>query len=82
MYDIHSFSYFDSFGLSPLLGLVLLVGLFIIFNAIYFIPTLIAFNKAHRNRWVIFAINFALGMTGLVWILLIIWALEKIDDPQ
>lgn len=81
IYDLHSFNYIDSFALNPMIGVVLLVGVFIMFNALYFTPTLIAFHKGHRNRWVIFALNFALGMTGLIWVLLIIWALEKIDAP-
>jgi Na+/proline symporter len=65
-----------------MLTIFLLVGLFIIFNAIYFVPTIFVFNRSHRNRWVIFAINFIFGFTGIVWILLLIWALDKFDVPN
>ena len=81
MYDITTYSYLEQFPFNPALTLFILVGLFIAFNALYFIPTIVAFHRGHRNRWVIFAINFLLGYTGIVWILLLIWALDKFDDP-
>ena len=48
---------------------------------IFFIPTIIAFRRDHRNRWVIFLINFVFGATVLGWIGALIWAMNKIDDP-
>ena len=48
---------------------------------IFFIPTIVAFRRDHRNRWVIFLINFVFGATVLGWIGALIWAMNKIDDP-
>jgi hypothetical protein len=47
----------------------------------YFLPTIIAFRRNHRNRWVIFLINLVFGATVLGWIGALIWAMNKIDDP-
>jgi hypothetical protein len=44
----------------------------IISLVIYFLPTLIAADK--RNSGVILLLNIFLGWTGLVWLLLIVWA--------
>ena len=48
---------------------------------LFFLPTIIAFRRDHRNRWVIFLINFVFGATVLGWIGALIWAMNKIDDP-
>ena len=41
---------------------------------IYMIPTLVAFNRGHRNRWVIMIINIVFGATLLGWLITIISA--------
>lgn len=48
---------------------------------LFFIPTIIAFRRDHRNRWVSFLINLAFGATVLGWVGALIWAMNKIDDP-
>ena len=57
----------------------LVLGLIAI--VLYFFPTIIAFRRGHRNRWVIFLINFVFGATVLGWIGALIWAMNRIDDP-
>ena len=54
--------------------------LFIVVPA-YLLPTIIAFKRKHRNRYVILVINLALGGTVLAWLGALIWALNRIDDP-
>jgi len=49
---------------------------------IYIIPTLVAFNRGHRNRWVIMIINIVFGATLLGWLIAIIWAFNKVDSPK
>ena len=44
----------------------------IISLVIYFLPALIAADK--RNSGMILLLNIFLGWTGLVWLLLIVWA--------
>jgi hypothetical protein len=48
---------------------------------LFFLPTIIAFRRDHRNRWVIFLINLVFGVTILGWVGALIWARNKIDDP-
>ena len=44
---------------------------------VYFLPSFIAFSKAHKNRFAIFLINLLLGWTVLGWIWALIWSLIK-----
>jgi hypothetical protein len=48
---------------------------------IYPLPTITAFAKGHRNRWVILVINIAFGATVIGWLVALVWALNKVDDP-
>jgi hypothetical protein len=50
-------------------------------GAIFFLPSIIAFNREHRNRWVILVINIVFGFTLLGWLVALIWSLNKIDSP-
>lgn len=65
---------------NPASGLLYLLAfaLFVVLP-IYFIPSFIAFKRKHPNRWVILLLNAFLGETGIVWVGLIIWALNLID---
>lgn len=40
----------------------------------YFIPTMIADYRDHNHLWIIFAINLCLGLTGVGWLVALIWA--------
>ena len=55
--------------------------LFLVIAVVYCLPTIVAFSKGHRNRWVILAINLAFGATLLGWVAALVWALNKVDDP-
>jgi len=67
----------DSMIWLVILGLFLIV----IIALVYFLPTIVAFSRQHRNRWIILAINLVFGATLLGWVLALIWALNKVDDP-
>jgi hypothetical protein len=56
-----------------------LPGLIILFmlGIFYFIPTIIAHNKNHRNFNAILILNIVLGWTLLGWIVALIWAVIK-----
>ena len=62
-------------------GIVLLffslIGLIVL--AIYFLPTIIAFKRSHRNRWIILLMNI-FGATIVFWVIALVWALNKVDD--
>lgn len=57
-----------------LLGLVMIVA-GIICLLIYFLPSIIAFNRNHEYRWPIFAITLFCGWSFIGWIAALIWAL-------
>jgi Superinfection immunity protein len=42
--------------------------------AIYFIPTLVAFERLRRNRGAIFVLNLFLGWTLVGWVAALVWA--------
>ena len=59
-------------------GLLILI---VIGLLVYLIPTFIAFKKGYRSRFVIMAINIALGGTLIAWLGALIWALNRVDSP-
>jgi hypothetical protein len=50
---------------------------FIISLALYFLPTIIAMVRHHRNTLGVFLLNFFLGWTFLGWVAALIWAVVK-----
>ena len=48
--------------------------------AVYFLPTIVAFKRSHRNRWIILLLNI-FGATIIFWVIALIWAFNKVDDP-
>lgn len=60
------------------------IGIVFMF-AVYLLPTIVAFWRTHPNRWVIFALNFFLGATGIIWFGCLIWAFMAVhitNDPN
>ena len=62
-------------GVYILIFFVSIIGI-----AIYFLPTIIAFKRSHRNRWIIFVLNI-FGATIILWVIALVWSLNKFDDP-
>lgn len=60
---------------------ILLVILIVALAVVYCLPSVIAFSRAHRNRWIILVLNIVFGATILGWLIALIWAMNKIDDP-
>ena len=46
---------------------------------VYFLPSFIAFSRAHKDRFAIFLLNLFLGWTILGWVAVLIWSLKKAD---
>ena len=44
---------------------------------IYFLPSIIAFNRGHASKWGIFATNLLLGWSGILWLVALIWSLSN-----
>ncbi len=51
---------------------VIIIGL-----VIYFVPTIIALARHHRNALAIFLLNFFAGWTFLGWIAALIWSVVR-----
>ena len=56
-----------------ILELLLVVLIF----AFYFMPTLIAFLRQHKNKMAIFLLNLLLGWTVLGWVGSLVWSVMK-----
>jgi ABC-type branched-subunit amino acid transport system permease subunit len=57
-----------------LAGLALLVAVGTLAIGIYFIPTIIAHRRGHRQRTAIFVLNIFAGWTIIAWVLAMVWA--------
>jgi len=50
---------------------------FVITLVIYFLPTVIAVLRHHRNALAVFLVNFFFGWTGIGWIIALIWSVMR-----
>ena len=41
----------------------------------YLVPSIIAFRRNHVYAWVVLGLNLVFGLTGLVWLAMLIWSL-------
>ena len=49
----------------------------ILIVVLYFLPSLIAYLRRHKNIQAIFALNFLLGWTVLGWVGSLVWSVIK-----
>jgi Superinfection immunity protein len=47
----------------------------------YFLPTIIAFNRNRHNKGAIFVLNLFLGWTVLGWVVSMVWAVSSSQPP-
>ena len=62
----------ETFSIWHGLVLLLLIG-----PLVYFLPSIIAFRRKHRNRVAILVINIFLGFTGIGWVAALVWAVYR-----
>ena len=55
--------------------IVVLCGIF------FFLPTLIASKRNHHNTTSIFLLNLFLGVTGIGWVIALVWAFTNPPAP-
>lgn len=49
---------------------------------ISFAPSIVAFVRKHRQKWLVFLLNLLAGWTGIGWIAALIWAIVgKPSEP-
>jgi hypothetical protein len=49
----------------------LIIGIVLV---IYFIPSIVAFHRGHDKRVLILLLNIFAGGTGIVWLVILVWA--------
>ncbi len=63
--------------LRPIAALLIVGVLFLFGSIIYFLPTIIATKRSHKNRVAIFALNLLTGWTFVGWAISMVWALKN-----
>lgn len=46
-------------------------------TAFYFLPTVVAFTRDHKNKVPIFLVNFLTGWLGIGWVIAIVWSFTR-----
>lgn len=55
--------------------LLILIGIFfLVCLLIYFLPSIVAFQRDHHYKWVILGVNLFFGATGVAYLAVLIWA--------
>ena len=57
-------------------GLLVAIVTFIV----YFVPTIIAYNRNHHNTMAIAVLNLIFGFTGIGWGIALIWSLTAVRE--
>lgn len=47
---------------------------------IYFMPSIIANNRRHKDRFAILLVNFLLGWTSIGWVIALVWSFTSSQD--
>lgn len=55
-------------------GLVILLVLFVVGFCGYLLPSIVAFNRNHRNKVPIAILNLLLGWTLIGWVVALVWS--------
>jgi len=56
---------------------VLELVLVVLICTFYFLPTLIAFLRRHKNKLAVFLLNLFLGWTVLGWVASLVWSVIR-----
>jgi Superinfection immunity protein len=54
----------------------------IVILPISFAPTIVAFVRKHRAKWLVFLLNLLSGWTGIGWIAALVWAIIGKAGPE
>ena len=61
---------------------LLLVAALLIALFVYFLPTVVAGNRRHRDRTAIFVLNLLAGWTFFGWVAALVWSLTSNVEPE
>lgn len=71
----------DELAQSAGMKLAILLGVILVIT-LYFLPTYIARRRGHHNQTAIFVANCFFGLTGVVWLWLIVWACSDLEQHR
>ena len=57
------------------------ITLYIAAFIFYIIPSIVAWRRQHYYKWVIIALNIFFGVTGIGWLVALVWAAWPKDTP-
>ena len=60
-----------------LFGSFIGILVFLLLLALYFLPTIVALLRHHRNALAIFVLNFFLGWSFIGWVVALVWSATK-----
>jgi hypothetical protein len=63
-------------------GVFLLLVLFAVGLALYFLPAIIAVSRHHPNATAIFVLNLLLGWTFIGWVVSLVWSFTRPPAPM
>lgn len=61
---------------------LLLMVAFLVIGLLYFLPTLIAVKRTHRNMAPIAVINILLGWSLIGWVIALAWSFSANTEPD
>jgi hypothetical protein len=64
-------------SISWFFGSIFGIVVFVISVAIYFLPTILAVLRHHRNALAVFLVNLFLGWTFIGWVAALVWSVIK-----
>ena len=59
----------------------IIAGIIVLLIVPYFIPSIVAKVKKHKDLTAILVLNLLLGWTFICWVICLVWALKKPSDP-
>ena len=64
------------------IGMIFCILLLIASIPVYFIPSIVAGKKKHKNQTGIFILNLFLGWTLVGWVGALVWAVTETDEEK
>lgn len=64
------------------LFVVLILFLVLLGAVLYFLPSIVAFNRKHQNAGAILLLNIFLGWTFIGWVVSLVWSMTQVQQRE